>query len=82
VHSGRTFVGSIGVEDGNYQFAALGDPMNFCARLVASAKAGEMIVSEAVWQDVSDSLTADQCSLQLKGYAEPVKAYVTQVAPA
>src|SRR3954468_12177478 len=27
VHAGKTFVGSIGVEDGNYQFAALGDPM-------------------------------------------------------
>ena len=82
VHSGKTFVGSIGVEDGNYQFAALGDPMNFCARLVASAKAGEMIVSEAVWQDVSGSISAEPCSLQLKGYAEPVKAYVTRVAPA
>jgi class 3 adenylate cyclase len=53
VHSGKTFVGSIGVEGGNYQFAALGYPGNFCARLVASAEAGEMIVSEAVWQDVS-----------------------------
>ncbi len=82
VHSGKTFVGSIGVEDGNYQFAALGDPMNFCARLVAAAKGGEMIVSEAVWQDVSGSISAEPCSLQLKGYAEPVKAYVTRVAPA
>ena len=81
VHAGRTFVGSIGVEDGNYQFAALGDPMNFCARLVASAKGGEMIVSEAVWQDVSGSLSAEPCSLELKGYTEPVKAYVTRVAP-
>jgi adenylate cyclase len=53
VHAGKTCVGSIGVEDGNYQFAALGDPMNFCARLVAAAKGGEMIISEAVWEDVS-----------------------------
>jgi adenylate cyclase len=81
VHSGKTFVGSIGVEDGNYQFAALGDPMNFCARLVASAKGGEMIVSEAVWNDVSADITAKPCSLELKGYTEPVKAYVTGVTP-
>jgi class 3 adenylate cyclase len=79
VHSGRTFVGSIGVEGGNYQFAALGEPMNFCVRLVASAKGGEMIVSEAVWQDVAGSLSAEPCSLQLKGYAEPVEAYVARV---
>ena len=81
VHSGKTFVGSIGVEGGNYQFAALGDPMNFCARLVAAAKGGEMIVSEAVWGDVSGSVSAEPRSLELKGYAEPVKAYVTRVTP-
>ena len=40
VHSGIAFVGSIGVEGGNYQFAALGDTMNFGARLVAAAKGG------------------------------------------
>jgi adenylate cyclase len=79
VHSGKTFVGSIGVEGGNYQFAALGDPMNFCARLVAAAKGSEMIVSEAVWEDVAGSLSAEPCRLELKGYAEPVKAYVTRV---
>jgi adenylate cyclase len=78
VHAGKTFVGSIGVEGGNYQFAALGDPMNFCARLVAAAEGGEMVVSEAVWEDVSDNLSAEPRSLELKGYAEPVKAYVTR----
>ena len=78
VHAGKTFVGSIGVEGGNYQFAALGDPMNLCARLVAAAKAGEMIISEVVWSDVSGSIAAEPCSLELKGYAEPVRAYVTR----
>ena len=81
VHAGKTFVGSIGVEDGNYQFAALGDPMNFCARLVASAKGGEMIVSETVWGDVSANISAEPRSLELKGYTEPVTAYVTRIAP-
>ena len=82
VHAGKTFVGSIGVEGGNYQFAALGDPMNFCARLVAAAKGGEMIVSEAVWEDkdVSGKIAAEPRSLELKGYTEPVKAYVTREA--
>jgi adenylate cyclase len=81
VHAGKTFVGSIGVEGGNYQFAALGDPMNFGARLVAAAKGGEMIVSEAVWEDVSSEIAAEPRSLELKGYTEPVKAYVTRVTP-
>jgi adenylate cyclase len=81
VHAGKTFVGSIGVEGGNYQFSALGDPMNFCARLVAAARGGEMIVSEAVWQDVSGEIAAEPRSLELKGYAEPVNAYVARVTP-
>ncbi len=81
VHAGKTFVGSIGVEGGNYQFAALGDPMNFCARLVAAAKGGEMIMSEAVWKDVSSNISAEQCSLELKGYTEPAAAYVARITP-
>jgi adenylate cyclase len=80
VHAGKTFVGSIGVEDGNYQFAALGDPMNFCARLVAAAKGGEMIISEAVWADVSGNISAEPRSLELKGYTDPVRAYATKAA--
>jgi hypothetical protein len=39
-----------------------------------------MVVSEAVWQDVSDSLSAEPCRLELKGYAEPAEAYVARVA--
>jgi len=72
-------MGSVGVEGGNYQFAALGPAMNFGARLVGAAKGGEMIVSEAVWRDVSSELSAEPRSLQLKGYAEPVRAYVARL---
>jgi len=79
VHSGKTFMGSIGVEGGNYQFAALGDPMNFAARLVGAAKAGEMIMSETIWKTVSGKIAAEPRSLELKGYAEPQKAYVARL---
>jgi adenylate cyclase len=80
VHSGETFMGSIGVEGGNYQFTALGDPMNFAARLVGAAKAGEMLMSEAIWSTVSKDLRAEPRALELKGYAEPQKAYVAKVS--
>jgi adenylate cyclase len=82
VHSGETFMGSIGVAGGNYQFAALGDTMNFGARLVAAAKGGEIIMSEAVWKDVSGEISAEPRSLELKGYDQPVTAYAAQVKPA
>jgi adenylate cyclase len=80
VHSGETFMGSIGVDGGNYQFAALGDPMNFGARLVAAANGGELIISEVVWSDVSSNISAEPRNLELKGYAEPVRAYVVRAA--
>ena len=79
VHSGETFMGSIGVEGGNYQFAALGDPMNFAARLVGAAKAGEMVMSETVWKTVSSEVTAERRSVELKGYAEPQQVYVARL---
>ncbi|RXH07490.1 adenylate/guanylate cyclase domain-containing protein [Bradyrhizobium guangzhouense] len=80
VHAGRTFVGSIGVEDGNYQFAALGDPMNFCARLVATAKGGEAVISAAVWDGAPANMSAERRNLTLKGYDDPIDAYVTTVS--
>jgi adenylate cyclase len=79
VHSGETFLGSIGVEGGNYQFAALGEAMNFAARLSSAAREGELIMSEVIWNDVSKQVPAAPCSLELKGYGEPVQAYVTQL---
>jgi adenylate cyclase len=53
--------------------------MNFCARLVVAAKGGEMINREAVWEDVAGDISAKRRSLTLKGYTEPVTAYVTNV---
>jgi len=80
VHAGQTFMGSIGVEGGNYQFAALGDAMNYSARLVGAAKTGELVMSEAIWADVSSEVAAEPRTLELKGYAKPQKAYVIKVS--
>ena len=80
VHCGRAFVGSIGIEGGNYQFTALGDAMNFGARLVSAAGRGEMVISQAVLAGVSDHLAVERRSLELKGYAEPVTVGVIGVS--
>jgi len=39
--------------------------MNFGARLVAAAQGGEMVMSEAVWNYVSDQLSAEARDLNL-----------------
>jgi adenylate cyclase len=79
VNSGETFLGSISDIGGSYQFAALGDPMNFAARLVGAAKAGEMMMSETMWKAVSGKVAAKPRSLELKGYAEPQQVYVARL---
>lgn len=79
VHEGKAFVGSIGVEGGNYQFTALGDAMNFGARLVAAAGRGEMVMSAAVAQGMPDGLAAERRSLELKGYPQAVDTHVVRV---
>ena len=78
VHSGIAFVGSIG-DDSNYEFAALGETMNTGARLVAAAGAGELVISDTLWPDVSGELKAEQRSLTLKGIDGPVTAHVARV---
>jgi adenylate cyclase len=78
VHAGTAFIGSIGSESGNYQFAALGDAMNYGARLVAAAREGELVMSEAVWRAVSGEVPAEARQYDLKGYAEPQTAYVAR----
>ena len=80
VHCGKAFVGSIGIEGGNYQFTALGDAMNFGARLVAAAGRGEMVISQAALQGVPDNLNAEPRNLELKGYPEPVEVGVMRVS--
>jgi len=79
VHAGEAFMGSIGVEGGNYQFTALGDAMNYAARLVASAKSGEMVMSETIWRTVSKDMVAEACNLELKGYVDVQRAYVARL---
>lgn len=81
IHAGKVFVGSIGIEGGNYQFSALGDPMNFCARLVAAAGGGEIVLSEAARNAVPGNLSTEPRRLELKGYAEPVQVHVARMAP-
>lgn len=80
VHAGKAFVGSIGIEGGNYQFTALGDAMNFGARLVSVAGRGEMVMSTAVAQGMPAGLAAERRRLELKGYPQAVDAHVVRVA--
>jgi adenylate cyclase len=58
----------------------VGDIANTVARLSASAAAGEVVLSQAVLDDVGvDSSGLEHRLLDLKGKAEPFEAWVWQV---
>lgn len=76
VHAGKAYVGSLGVEGGAYEFAALGETMNVGARLVGAASAGEIVISDAVWPFVENLVAAEPRSLTLKGVEHPLDTHV------
>lgn len=82
VHAGTAFVGSLGVQGGSYEFAALGETMNVGARLVGAAAAGEIVISDAVWPHISDEIAAEPRSLTLKGVEQPMPAHVARLPAA
>jgi len=80
VHTGLTFMGMIGTEDGMQDFTVLGDTANTTARLSSVAAAGEALISDAACAHSGiDASGCEARSLQLKGRAEPIDVRVATV---
>ena len=76
VHTGVVFIGSVGSAESFTDFTALGDAVNTAARLASSARAGEILVSEAT--RAAAGLKPEQLDkrlLDLKGKAAPFEAF-------
>ncbi len=72
LHAGLAFVGTVG-EGEVSDLTALGDTINVGARLQAEAKAGEIIMSEDLYQSVaSDHPGLERRVLHLRGREEPM----------
>ncbi len=75
VAQGFATVGAIGFE-GRIDYGAIGTVTNLAARLCQHAKAGEIIVSQRVYAEVSEFVvTEDLGELQLHGFARPARAF-------
>ncbi len=82
VHTGLTFVGSVGSAEAFTDFTAVGDSVNTTARLASEARAGEILVSHATHREARLDSTHLECrSLALKGKAEPVEVWVVSGEP-
>lgn len=75
VNCGEAVVGNIGCEF-RMDYTAIGDTVNTAARLESRARAGEILISEAVHQRIADRMEAEPIGeMELKGKSMPVKVY-------
>lgn len=79
VNSGNTFVGNVGAE-GIVDFTALGDTVNTASRLAANAAAGEILVSEDVYQSLAGKYSdMERRILNLRGKEAPFPVHVLRM---
>jgi len=75
VNIGDAVVGNIGCEF-RMDYTAIGDTVNTAARLESRAKAGEILISEAMYLAVQGRIEAEPVGeMELKGKSKPVQVY-------
>jgi adenylate cyclase len=80
VHTGNTFMGTVGSDAGVRDFTVLGDSANTTARLSSVAAAGEILISDAASAHAGlDTTGLEARTLQLKGRSEPIDVHVATV---
>ena len=75
IAQGLATLGEIGFE-GRHDYAAIGGVVNLAARLCGRAAGGQIICSESVEVNIHAQIKTTPISdLNLKGYAQPIKAF-------
>ena len=76
INSGQVLLSAIGTQG---EFTAMGDTVNTASRLVASANAGEILISHDTYQLVRGMFDVQiQSPILVKGKKEPLQTYVVQ----
>ncbi len=80
IHTGTTYVGYIGSNEGVNEIAVLGSAANLTARLSSQARRGEILISQdSVRSAELDASNLEKRVLDLKGIDQPVSVTVIQV---
>lgn len=75
IHSGQAVVGNVGTAQ-LMEFTAVGDTVNLAARLQQLSDGGQIIISEATWQQLDGKVQTQPIGLRaVKGRAELVMLY-------
>ena len=79
VQAGQAYVGNLGA-DGIVDFTALGDPVNVAARLQGIAEAGQIVMGEAVYQEIRERLPSlPEQTIEVRGKEVPVAVRTLQM---
>jgi adenylate cyclase len=80
VHTGNTFMGTVGSDAGMRDFTVLGDCANTAARLSSVAAAGEILITDPASAHAHiNTAGLEARTLDLKGRAEPINVRVAGV---
>jgi adenylate cyclase len=80
IHTGPAFVGVVGGDESPADFTALGDNVNVTARLASTARAGEILISDATYAASELDLgELEHRQLELKGKSERIGVRVLKI---
>lgn len=75
INTGEAVVGNIGAEN-RMKYTAIGDAVNLAARPESNAKPGQVLVSEAVYEEVAGRLPLEPMGeITVKGKSKPITVY-------
>ena len=75
INTGEVLIGSFG-SSMRQDFTAIGDTVNVAARLQGQALAGEVVISDSVYEHVKDMIQAeDMGEKPLKGKGQPLRLW-------
>ncbi len=79
LHIGEAVVGNVGMFD-RMDYTAIGDTVNLAKRIQENSPGGAVLMSEAVYQEVKDSVkTIFYKEMKVKGREQPVNTYKLEV---
>jgi class 3 adenylate cyclase/tetratricopeptide (TPR) repeat protein len=80
VTTGPVYCGEIG-SDVRREYAVVGDTVNLAARLMQAAAPGQLLIDQATYERVTDTVVADgPVQISAKGKTEPVPVWAVQTS--
>lgn len=79
INTGEVVLGNIGSKN-RMDYTAIGDAVNLAARLESSAKPGQVLVSESVYQEVAGRIPLEPVGeISVKGKCQSVMVYQLEI---